>query len=134
MKRIILIGLSALLMFAGLVVISCKGDSNDSKETKTSVTLDDSLFVELSVRQSLLIQEYSFKAQQVKSDSEMAVLTNEFNEKTGKILSTHGVSPEQLKNYFDEMSSDTQKLKELREEIIKRTEELIVEESKAKSQ
>ena len=126
-----IIGLSALLMFAGLVTINCK---KDSKEAKTTKKLDDSTFVELAARQNLLIQTYYYKAQQVKSDSEKVILSDEFSEETEKILDAHGISREQLNNYIGEMSSDTQKTQEIHGKVVTRIKELIAEASKAESQ
>jgi hypothetical protein len=126
-----IIGLAALVMFAGLVAINCK---KDSKETKTTRKLDDSTFVELAARQNFLIQKYYLRMKQIKSDSEKVILSDEFNKETEKILDAHGFSREQLNNYIDEMSSDTQKMQEIQGKVVTRIRELIAESKEAKSQ
>ena len=126
-----IIGLATLLMFAGLVSISCK---KGSKEVKTTRKLDDSTFVELAARQNLLIQEYYLRMKQIKSDSEKVLLSDEFNEKTEKILDAHGFSREQINSYLDEMESDSLKAQELQQKVVARIKELIVEAKEAESQ
>lgn len=131
LKRIMLIGLSFFLILTGLINISCK---KDSKGTKTTKKLDDSTFVELAARQNLLIKKYHYKLQQVKSDSDNVLLSSEFKKETDEILSEHGISREQLKNYVEEMLKDTQKIQELQGKIINRMKELIAEASKPEEQ
>jgi hypothetical protein len=136
LKRIILIGLSVLIILTGLMTISCKNDSkeSESKEAKKPRVLDDSTFVELAARQNLLFQEYYIKAQQIRSDSQKVILSNEFNKETEKILSEHGISRDQLNNYLDEMLSDTQKTLELQGKIVTRVRELVSEKSNTENQ
>lgn len=136
MKRIILIGLSVLIMLIGLVTISCKNDSkeSESKEAKKPTVLDDSTFVELAARQNLLIQEYYIRIKHVKSDSEKVFLSNEFKKETDEILSEHGISLEQINNYLDEMQGDSQKAMELKGKIVSKIKELSAEESNTESQ
>jgi hypothetical protein len=127
LKRITHIGLSILLI--GLVTVNCKKSSDESKsETKKSAKLDDSTFVEIAAEQNLLIQRYQIKGQQLKSDSEKAVIADEFKKETEEILSEHGISRAQIDSYIEVIQNDTQKTKELQEKIVKRIKEKITEE------
>jgi len=131
LKRLILIGLSVLLMCAGLVTINCKSESKEgeSGEVKTSVELNDSIFVEIIVKQGLMMQKYQLQGQQAESDSARQLILDEFNAEIEKMMSDYGVSEEQFKAYAEEIESDSERVKELQEKIVSKSKKLMMEKS-----
>lgn len=126
MKRLIFVRLPVLLVFLGLMTINCKSESEGKK---TSGELNDSTFVEIIVKQGLMMREYQMQGQLAESDSARQLISDEFKQKMEKMLSDYGVSEEQFKSYAEEIQGDTQRVKALQTRIIKKTKKLIMEES-----
>lgn len=128
MKRLILVGLSVLLMVSGIFTINCK---NGSEGSKTSVGLNDSVFVEIVAKQGLMMQKYQLQGQQAESDSARKLISDAFKKEMEEMLSDYGISEEEFKSYAQEIQTDTQRVKELQKRIINKTRAMMMEKSEA---